>query len=234
MDAPEERYEQIREILQRAMLRDYPNPERHGCGGPEELRELAEHSRPPQSAAWDHITHCSPCYREFLEFRATFLEQAKRKRNLVNQLFAGVAILLVVGGLLIYWALHKGKNTMVAEYRHVDSPVVSFVLRPGLSRSAAKSQEKQMFVMPAQPSVLRLLLRVEPDNADLYDVVIQAVEGKDVLRFTGLQQQMVPQYGSVVVLSIQSVTMKPGAYVLLLFDHSRAELKDVYSMEVTR
>ena len=47
------------------------------------LRELAE--RPLGRAVeddphWQHITHCSECYREFLAFNNAFRQQAKARR----------------------------------------------------------------------------------------------------------------------------------------------------------
>src|SRR6516225_8801374 len=98
-DSPEQRYERIREVLQKAILRDYPNPERHGCPGSEVLKQLAARRRPILDADWEHVTHCSPCYREFLEFRAETLEREQHRKQLQRRVAIAAAILLI-GGVL--------------------------------------------------------------------------------------------------------------------------------------
>src|SRR5689334_16300743 len=110
-DSPEQRSERIREVLQEAILRDYPNPERKGCPGAEVLKRLAARPRPIRDADWEHATHCSPCYREFLEFRAETLERDQRRKL---QRRAAIAAAIVLLGLLAYWALHDRRKPEVA------------------------------------------------------------------------------------------------------------------------
>jgi hypothetical protein len=235
MDSPEQRYEQIREFLQEATLRDYPNPARRGCGGSEVLRKLAAGSL-PRGADWDHVTHCSPCYRDFLQFRAEFLEGERQRRKRIRSRVV-VAAIVLGGGIVTYWEVHERNQAVVTEKRYQitqQSPAVSLLLRPGLSRSIATSVGKQILVLPAKPTLVRLLLHLEDDTASLYDVVIQTVEGRDLLRFTSLPKQLLAEHDPVVALDIQSASVKPGPYVLLLFDHDPAELRNVYNLLVVQ
>ena len=94
-DSPQERYERIQEILQEAILRDYPNPERKGCPGDDTLRRLAERPRPIRDADWEHVTHCSPCYREFLGFRSEVLERQQHGRVVRRRVLVAAAVVLV-------------------------------------------------------------------------------------------------------------------------------------------
>ena len=55
--------------LQKATLRDFPNPERVGCPGAAVIEALANRRLPHNHEAVQHITHCSPCYAEFLAIR---------------------------------------------------------------------------------------------------------------------------------------------------------------------
>jgi hypothetical protein len=41
-----------------------PNPERIGCPSREVLVALARRERPIDDPAYDHLSECSPCYRE--------------------------------------------------------------------------------------------------------------------------------------------------------------------------
>src|SRR5437867_5471341 len=87
---------EVKQVLQQAVLRSYPNPERKGCPGTDVLHKVAEQSRPPRDDRWEHIIHCSPCYREFLDCRHTFLRQRRRHRIFSRLLFViiGLAMFL--------------------------------------------------------------------------------------------------------------------------------------------
>ena len=69
-ETPREKYERLQRAVQEAILRDYPNPEKIGCPGSAVIREVAFREELTKDAAWEHITHCSPCYAEFLQFKA--------------------------------------------------------------------------------------------------------------------------------------------------------------------
>src|SRR5437867_13421682 len=102
-DAPgEPTPEQLKHVLQEAILRNYPNPERKGCPGSSALREVAGQKLPFEDQHWEHISHCSPCYREFLEFRQDVLERrSQQKRRSRLAIAAGIGLLLIGGAL--YW-----------------------------------------------------------------------------------------------------------------------------------
>ena len=75
-ESPEEKYCRLQNVIQRGILRGYPNPERQGCPGDDAVRNLAAHTdsitnedETNEQGAWYHITHCSPCYAIFLELR---------------------------------------------------------------------------------------------------------------------------------------------------------------------
>ena len=43
----------------------YPNPQRSGCPNEETVRSAARKKLPIEHAAYDHLSQCSECYREF-------------------------------------------------------------------------------------------------------------------------------------------------------------------------
>lgn len=99
----EQSFNTAKEILQEAILRDYPNPERRGCPGSEALKRLASSDLPQTSdPAWDHVTHCSPCYREFLAFRAEEMAANRRARLRRRAVFATAAAVILVFGLWLF------------------------------------------------------------------------------------------------------------------------------------
>ena len=105
--------EEVKRVLQEAVLRHYPNPERIGCPGPDVLKQVAREEQPYENSHWEHIQHCSPCYKEFLELRREF----KRQRATAQKLrwAAAIAALLVVAMAPFLWLRHSGAND--------DSPV---------------------------------------------------------------------------------------------------------------
>ena len=107
---------EIQHLLQQAVLRCYPNPERRGCPGGTVLRSVSRRHLPIRDAYWEHVTHCSPCFQEFLDFRKDMTAARKRlvlrNRLLLGAAFAAVAIV----GVLVFPPQHKpGQPIAVAE-----------------------------------------------------------------------------------------------------------------------
>src|SRR6185437_10340265 len=80
-DSADQIFEQFQDIVQQAILREFPNPERKSCPGTQTLRELANRPRPIRDAAWEHVTHCSPCFREFLDLRTEAKQRLELERR---------------------------------------------------------------------------------------------------------------------------------------------------------
>ena len=80
-----------------------PNPTRAGCPPREVLIELARRKRPIGDPAYEHLTKCSPCYREF---RALQGAQAPQPRVAAFKWVAAAAATLVplVGGWVFFVA----------------------------------------------------------------------------------------------------------------------------------
>src|SRR5689334_15487046 len=97
--SPEARFDRLKKQLQDSILRDYPNPERKGCPGGAVLKELAE--RPLDQSVesdphWHHITHCSECYREFLDLNNSYRQSVKLRRARVAWGAAALAAVVLI------------------------------------------------------------------------------------------------------------------------------------------
>jgi len=72
-ESPEQKWNRVQKKLQNAILTSYPNPNRDGCLDREGLSDLARRAAElgtlEGDAGWEHVTHCSPCYKEYLEAR---------------------------------------------------------------------------------------------------------------------------------------------------------------------
>jgi hypothetical protein len=47
---------------------DFPNPERRGCPPRSQLRLLVDNPSKAKESALNHISSCSPCYRDYSHF----------------------------------------------------------------------------------------------------------------------------------------------------------------------
>jgi hypothetical protein len=63
--------ERFLKVLERGLLKEFPNPARTGCPSAEVLKRIASHQMPLfEAEKWlDHLTSCSPCYRDFCQFQ---------------------------------------------------------------------------------------------------------------------------------------------------------------------
>ena len=77
-ETPREKYERLQKAVQDAILNDYPNPDRVGCPEAAVTREVAFREELTKDPVWEHITHCSPCYAEFLKFKDECRRQKER------------------------------------------------------------------------------------------------------------------------------------------------------------
>jgi hypothetical protein len=73
-ETPREKYERLQRAVQEAILKSYPNADRVGCPESTTIREVAFREELTKDSVWEHITHCSPCYGEFLKFKEEWRE----------------------------------------------------------------------------------------------------------------------------------------------------------------
>ena len=101
--SPEEssqgKYERIQRRLQEEILNKYPNPERKGCPGRQVMARLALDSFSTKlegDTDWEHVTHCSECYREYLDIRADAARSKERRANAIRWSIAGTVLLAAI------------------------------------------------------------------------------------------------------------------------------------------
>lgn len=82
-ETPEQKWNRVQQKLQDSVLKCFPNPTRDGCRGEAAIMELAKRAADFSALDgddhWEHVTHCSPCYKEYLEARDK-LRQLKAKQ----------------------------------------------------------------------------------------------------------------------------------------------------------
>jgi hypothetical protein len=89
-----------RDPIREALLHAFPNPHRVGCPGESVLRALARHELSIDHPAREHLSECSPCFREFLDYQAEW----KRNRRHTRILLAAAVVLLMTA-LAAWWGI---------------------------------------------------------------------------------------------------------------------------------
>jgi hypothetical protein len=158
--------EQLKHVLQGAILRNYPNPERKGCPGSPVVGEIAKQKLPFRDPHWDHVSHCSPCYREFLDSRHKVLHSRVRAKRRTRASLAAIALLVLSG--VLYWGIGnrtpRSATPLVVEQPSTpapppapptpEQPVIASVLN--LENESATRSVPQSNTAPADSTLQRL------------------------------------------------------------------------------
>jgi hypothetical protein len=116
-ETPEQKYNRIAAAVQQTILNNFPNPNRVGCPGDARVREVAARTAIVEDDDWQHITHCSECYRDFLAAKEQIRRPGRRARTL--GLVGGTALLIVaavIGGYRYLAEQRPGDGTAVISY----------------------------------------------------------------------------------------------------------------------
>ena len=193
----------ILDVLGRALLKGFPNPERIGCPGADVLKRIAVHEMSLSEAEkWlDHLGSCSPCYADFKQLQEA---DASRRRRLVLTAGAGILLATAVTG----WAvLHRWNENLAAQTAVLD-------LR---DRSPARGTEPN----PAEPlleisrnvSHMKIYLPLGSSEGD-YNIRVVAVEGRTLFAATGVAS--VQQGITTLAADVRLSSASPGIYIFQL------------------
>jgi len=147
----------------------------------------------------DHLTACSPCYRDFLEL------QAKYRKRRARMIFALAASVLIVVGLAS-WAVLRQHNQQIAR------AVVD--LR---DRSMARGTETRPTEVPLeiQRNAAHLEIYLPLGSSEgFYDVRIASTRGEPLLTETG--KAKIDQGVTRLHVDLRTQLPRPGSYVLQL------------------
>src|SRR5215469_3518698 len=106
-------------MFEQAALNDYPNPDRLGCPGSAFLERLARNRRsiPITHPDLTHVARCSPCFREFSEYRreAVWHSRQMRRAILAATIVAGCgSAAFFAAGPVSSWFGSSGSGQYVA------------------------------------------------------------------------------------------------------------------------
>lgn len=164
----------ILNALGRGLLNEFPNPERTGCPGRDVLKRIASHEMPLMEAEkWlDHLTSCSPCYRDFSQIQNA--QQLRRKQTWLA-IAAAILLCAAVGGwAFVRW--HNGAQTV---------QTATLDLRDySIARGAAPNPNLPPVELSHRASSLTILLPLG-SAAGEYEIRIVTRSGNPVLTANG-------------------------------------------------
>jgi hypothetical protein len=97
-ESQEQKYNRIADSVQKSILRDYPNPNREGCPGDAAVRQVAARTELRKDEFWQHITHCSPCYAEFLRYKNELRDHGKRRLHTRRSALIAASVMVAAAG----------------------------------------------------------------------------------------------------------------------------------------
>src|SRR5271157_4134982 len=194
----------VLELLTQGLSREFPNPQRVGCPDSAVLRGIAFRKlRLPEVDRWlEHLSSCSPCYREFTELRKKAASQRRR-----TQAWIAVAAVLVFTVAVWLWV----------RIQHAVQPPETAVLdlrELSVARGQNPTQTDQR-PLEIHRSAKHLILDLPIGSKEgAYDLALMSDTGAQVIVASGTAQLQ----GHVVSLrtDVDMSGVKPGLYFLAL------------------
>jgi hypothetical protein len=189
------------DALGRGLLKEFPNPERIGCPGSEVLRGIASRKVPlAQAEPWlDHLTSCSPCYRDFSQFREAY--ELARKR-----MFLAVAASILIVASIAGWALaHRHEETQYAQTAVLD------LRNRSVSRGTEPNPGEPPLELSRAVSHLNVYLPLGSPEGP-YEVRIVGLSGEPLASANGIAK--VSNYIPTLPVTINLSSSRPGGCIL--------------------
>ena len=213
-ESSDAQYERLKHQLQQTILTEYPNPERKGCPGEAVLRGLAARyldDGVQEDPNWQHVTHCSPCYREFLGMRAQAKQAAKTKRvGVAAGLVAAAVVLIGVGFYFTRQAeVSREERPQIAEL--VYRPRVVDLEGRSMTRSEEGNEETKPIVLGRGPEELNIRLPFA-SKAGKYEVQILKSADNPLVSASGEAQ--IVDGTTALKAKVDLSKLAPGKYLL--------------------
>ena len=165
------------------------------------LRGIASRKVPLAEAdPWlEHLTSCSPCYRDFSQFRE---ENQRRRTRTLLAIAASILIVACIGG----WALvHKRNETLLAKTAVLDLSDRS------VSRGAEPSPGERPLEVSRSATHLNIYLPLGSAEGP-YDVRIVTLSGESLAATSGAAK--LNDRATSLQVTLRLASLRPGKYLL--------------------
>jgi hypothetical protein len=213
-DSADQIFEQFQDIVQQAILREFPNPERKGCPGTQTLKELASRPRPIRDAAWEHVTHCSPCFREFLDLRTEAKQQVELERRQAirrRTALAAIAVAVAGGGVAAYEVFHRGGFRSSEDLGPYRAALLDLRDASTTRGAGVESRPAQPHILPPKRLDLTILL---PIGSEPGPYEVQFLKDVDKPLLNGSGRATVESGITVVRAKLDLSRKNPGSYLI--------------------
>jgi hypothetical protein len=207
-DTPEKRYERVQRAIQDTILSNFPNPERKRCPGDAMVREVAGRRELIEDDAWQHITHCSPCYKAFLQYKDEF--RVVRRRNGLKLLLGAVVFAILGASITVYEVRHRSELAGASGGALYEAAVID--LRNASSKRGTKGESSNApaLFLPRKRLALSIYL---PFGSEPGDYDIRLLRGEEPLITSHANGTF--EHGTIVLnAKIDTSTFPPGEYVI--------------------
>lgn len=203
-------FERLQKAVQRALLNSNPNPERIGCPGSSALREVAAGIRSPDDPTTDHLTECSPCYRDFLAIQAAL--RSHRKKNIR----VAAAVLAVSVGMAFFGFYWIGTKRSAPGLSLAKPTVAAILNLDSLSGTRGEDERRtgdDLQHVPRARVTLYLYLPIGSEPG-VYDVrLLRSKDDKMPLaHFSGVAA--IERGLPVIQISADFSSLEPGVYTV--------------------
>jgi hypothetical protein len=189
--------------LGRGLRDEFPNPERVGCPAQEIVAAIAAHRMPLSQAEahLDHLTSCSPCYRDFLRLQADY------RRRRARMIFAVAASVLIVAATATWVAIQHHSGLQVARSAIVD-------LRDrSMSRGTQTPPDETPIEIGSKVSRLEIYLPIGTGDGG-YEFRVTTRNGDVLVSGTGIAK--IEPGTTLLEVDASLSSVRPGLYVLQL------------------
>lgn len=208
-ESPKAKYERLQRRLQKELLTKYPNPERKGCPGDAAIRRLA--TRPltepvENDPVWEHVTHCSECYREFLDQQSAINRSRRVRRESVRW---GIAVAVLGMALLVVFfrreSIFGSKRPQNAELAYIPRTIDI----ESMSRSVTGGGEKQPYYLDRSRDAVTVQLPVG-SRAGEYEFQLRAPSDQVIL--TKSARAEIDHGVTSFLVKVDLTSLRPGQY----------------------
>ncbi|MDE3180576.1 MAG: hypothetical protein KGM47_13065 [Acidobacteriota bacterium] len=205
------------ELGREVFANSFPNPERKGCPGPGILKRIAtgEGLGNKDEEQWiSHCSRCSPCFKEFGEFRRAFVRQRRALR--ISVVAVVIAAVCVGTWLALNRHARRSSETTIADNTQTGSAIQNATLDlRGWSavRSDEAAPNPSGKPLELHRGVLALTIYLPMGSQPgKYEIEIQRSQGKPLLRAEGTAR--IVNGNTVLSTRVALSKLHPGQYSL--------------------
>jgi hypothetical protein len=198
--------------IEEILLTAFPNPERVGCPPPETIQALGERKIGRDDPAWDHVWHCSPCFKDFKTIRDKRLaviardeQRVKRKRqtSILTAATLAAACLIVI----VVFSTNRIRSLRGTTAVAVDLSNASTF------RSPTEDDSKVLATLPTKLDELHITLpRFSPQGS--YVLAILKSRSESAAIAMGSATTTGTDVKATLIVTLDLSGAKPGRYFL--------------------